>query len=187
MTKSALPFFVSFFSCFAACIIGLPAQTTTQTSFGKNRVQFHRQFEDWSLYETPNFTTYWYGDARNVAQFALQMAESDFPEVQKLLEHQITEKIEILVFSDLTDLKQSNIGEDEVFLLSSGETKVLGNKIFVFFDGDHHHLRTQIREGIAGVLLNSMLYGANLQEIVSNAVYRWPYSLLWRRMEYGKR
>lgn len=146
------------------------AQTTSQTSFGKNRVQYHRQFDEWSLYETPNFVTYWYGDARNVAHSALQMAEMDFPVVQQILEHQMTDKIEILVFSDLTDLKQSNIGEDEVFLLRSGETKVVGNKVFVYFDGDHQHLRAQIREGMAGVLLSSMLFGTNLQEIVSNAV-----------------
>lgn len=158
---------IAVFSCW---LVGLSAQTTTQTSFGKNRVQYHHQFDDWSLYETPNFTTYWYGDARNVAQSALQMAEFDFSTVQQLLEHQISDKIEMLVFSDLTDLKQSNIGEDDVFLLSTGETKVVGNKIFVFFDGNHQHLRAQIREGVAGVLLNSMLYGANLQEIVSNAV-----------------
>jgi WD40 repeat protein len=145
-------------------------QTTAQTSFGKNRVQFTHQMDEWSLYETPNFTTYWYGDARNIAQAALQTAEYDFPAVQQLLEHQLTDKIEMLVFSDLSDLKQSNIGEEEAFLLRSGETKVVGNKIFVYFDGNHQHLRTQIREGIAGVLLNSMLFGANLQEIVSNAV-----------------
>ncbi|MDX2280649.1 MAG: hypothetical protein NW218_13755 [Saprospiraceae bacterium] len=146
------------------------AQTTSQTSFGKNRVQYHHQFDDWLLYETNSFTTYWYGDARNVAQAALQTAELDFPMVQQLLEHQMTDKIEMLVFSDITDLKQSNIGEDDLFLLRAGETKVVGNKIFVYFDGDHRHLRAQIREGVAGVLINSMLYGANLQEIVQNAV-----------------
>ena len=148
----------------------LQSQSAAQVSFGKNRVQYHHQFDDWSLYETGNFITYWYGDARNVAQSALQLAEYDFPDVQQLLEHQPTEKIEMLVFSDLTDLKQSNIGEDDVFLLQTGETKVVGNKVFIYFDGDHRHLRAQIREGVAGVLLNSMLYGANLQEIVSNAV-----------------
>jgi len=156
-----------FWGCFAAT---LNAQTTAQTSFGKNRVQYHTQFDEWSLYETPNFVTYWYGDARNVAQSALQIAELDFPAVQQLLEHQVSDKIEMLVFSDLTDLKQSNIGEDDVFQLRSGETKVVGNKVFVYFDGNHLHLRAQIREGVAGVLLNSMLFGANLQEIVSNAV-----------------
>lgn len=162
--------FVLLFACFVLHWSILEAQTTSQVSFGKNRVQYHHQFDDWSLYETANFITYWYGDARNVAQSALQLAEYDFPAVQQLLEHQPTEKIEMLVFSDMTDLKQSNIGEDDVFMMQTGETKVIGNKIFVFFDGDHRHLRAQIKEGVAGVLLNSMLYGANLQEIVSNAV-----------------
>jgi hypothetical protein len=161
---------VLFIICVLTGTASLVAQTTSQVLFGKNRVQYHHQFDEWSLYETPNLITYWYGDARNVAQSALQLAEYDFPIVQQLLEHQPTEKIEMLVFSDLSDLKQSNIGEDDVFLLQSGETKVVGNKIFVYFDGNHRHLRAQIREGVAGVLLNSMLFGANLQEIVSNAV-----------------
>lgn len=146
------------------------AQTTSQTSFGKNRVQYNRQIDEWMLYESSNFVTYWYGDARNIAQATLQTAEYDFPYVQQLLEHQLTEKVEMLVFSDLTDLKQSNIGEDEVFQLRAGETKVVGNKVFVYFDGDHNHLRAQMREGVAGVLINSMLFGTNLQEIVQNAV-----------------
>ena len=156
----------------ALCLLPLAAlaQTTSQTSFGKNRVQYHRQFDDWLLYESSNFVTYWYGDARNIAQSAVQTAELDFPEIQQLLEHQMTEKIEMIVFSDITDVKQSNIGEDEVFQLRSGETKVVGSKIFVYFDGDHQHLQVQIREGMAAVLLNSMLFGSNLQEIVQNAV-----------------
>lgn len=168
--------FPQHFGRFAAALVAafaplvLAAQTTSQTSFGKNRVQYHRQFDEWMHYETPNFDTYWYGDARNIAQSALQMAEQDFAAVQQLLEHQMSDKIELLVFSDVTDLKQSNIGEDELFLMQTGETKVVGNKVFVYFDGDHRRLRTQVREGAAGVLINSMLFGANLQEIVQNAV-----------------
>ena len=154
--------------CFLPFIVS--AQTTSQTSFGKNRVQYHRQFDDWLLYESANFVTYWYGDARNIAQAAVQTAELEFPEIQQQLEHQMTEKIEMIVFSDITDVKQSNIGEDEVFQLRAGETKVVGGKIFVYFDGNHQHLRVQIREGMSAVLLNSMLFGSNLQEIVQNAV-----------------
>ena len=176
MTRTIPPF--RFRTCFLMLLyclaVVLPesaqAQTTSQTSFGKNRVQYNRQIDEWMLYETPNFVTYWYGDARNVAQAALQTAEYDFQAVQQLLEHQTTEKIEMLVFSDLTDLKQSNIGEMDLFQLRAGETKVVGNKVFVFFDGNHQHLRAQVREGTAGVLLNSMLFGSNLQEIVQNAV-----------------
>ncbi len=146
------------------------AQTTAQTSFGKSRVQYSRQFDEWMHYETAHFDTYWYGEARNVAQAALQIAEWDFASVQQLLEHQISDKIEMLVFTHLSDLKQSNIGEEELLSMKAGETKVLGNKVFVFFDGNHQHLRAQVREGTAGVILNSMIFGSSLQEIVQTAV-----------------
>ncbi len=140
------------------------------TGFGKNRVQYHRQQQEWQYYETPHLITYWYGDARNIAVTALQMAEYDYDDVQQLLEYQLSDRIELLVFSDITDLKQSNIGADELFDIKSGETKVSGNKIFVYYDGDHAHLRRSVREGLAGIIINAMLFGSNLQEIVQNSV-----------------
>lgn len=146
------------------------AQTTAQTSFGKSRVQYGRQFDEWLHYETAHFDTYWYGEARNIAQAALQIAEWDFASVQQLLEHQISDKIEMLVFTHLSDLKQSNIGDEELLSMKVGETKVLGNRVFVYFDGNHQHLRAQVREGTAGVILNSMIYGNSLQEVVQTAV-----------------
>ncbi|MCC6727392.1 MAG: hypothetical protein IT258_23010 [Saprospiraceae bacterium] len=143
---------------------------TTQTEFGKNRVQFHQDFAEWSQYESRNFITYWYGEGRLVGQAVVQMAEYDFYEIQGILEHRMNDKIEIIVYKDLTDLKQSNIGSEEAFMNTGGQTKIVGNKMFVYFNGDHNHLRRQIREGVASVYLNAMLFGSNLQEIVQNAV-----------------
>jgi hypothetical protein len=45
----------------------LPAQTSMVT-FGKNRVQHHRDFDEWMRYESDNFVTYWYGEGRNIGQ-----------------------------------------------------------------------------------------------------------------------
>ena len=108
-----------------------------------------------------------------------------------MLEHPLSEKIELIVYHDLTDLKTSNLGAGDdsdgardglgrsLYQLaytggqlaeSDTKTRVIGNKIFVHFDGNHLNLRSQIREGTAGVMLNSMLFGSNLQEIVQNAV-----------------
>lgn len=136
--------------------------------FGKNRVQYH-DF-DWWQYESENFTTYWYQSGQNIGQFAVQVAELDYDGIRTTLEYRINDKIELLVYSDLTDFKQSNVGNDEVFLSSNSTTKIVGNKIFVYFDGNHLNLRRQIREGTAQVLLNNMMFGVNLQEIVQNAV-----------------
>ena len=147
----------------------LEAQTS-QVIFGKNRVQHHHDFDEWMKYESDNFITYWYGEGRNIGQSVVQMAEHDFAYIQSILEHRINEKLQIIVYVDLTDLKQSNIGNNEAFTNTAGQTKIVGNKIFVYFNGDHNDLRRQIREGIASVYLEAMLFGSNIQEIVQNAV-----------------
>lgn len=152
-----------------AANIGMWAQGT-QTTYGKNRVQYHTDFDEWSQYESDNFITYWYGEARNIGQSVVMIAEQDFQDIQGLLEHRINDKIQIIVYTDLTDLKQSNIGSEETFTNIGGQTKIAGNKIFVYFDGNHNNLRRQVREGIASVYLDAMLFGSNLQEIVQNAV-----------------
>lgn len=146
------------------------AQQQPDVKFGKNRVQFHQDYEEWLMYESRNFITYWYGQGRNIGQAAVQFAEYDFEEIQNILEHRLNHKIEIIVYSDITDLKQSNIGSEEAFQNTTGQTKIVGNKVFIHFDGNHNHLRRDIREGIATVYLNAMLFGSNLQEIVQNAV-----------------
>ncbi len=142
----------------------------TQVEFGKNRVQYHKNFEEWSQYESDNFYIFWYGQSRNIGQTAAQLAELDFPDVQSLLEHRINEKIQIIVYTDITDFKQSNIGDEEAFSSTAGQTKIVGSTIFVYYDGNQSSLRRQIREGIASVYLNTMLFGSNIQEVVQNAV-----------------
>ncbi|MEO1259873.1 MAG: hypothetical protein AAFZ15_13860 [Bacteroidota bacterium] len=180
-----------FYSIFLMLFVAtLSIGQTTQTEFGKNRVQYHEKFAEWSQYESRNFVTYWYGDGRLVGQAVVQMAEYDFYEIQGILEHRMNDKIEIIVYNDVTDLKQSNIGSTEVFstkvskssatvqaatgnvsgLNAGGQTKFVNNKMFVYFNGDHNDLRRQVRAGVASVYLNAMLFGSNLQEIVQNAV-----------------
>ena len=166
------------------CLIGaaLTGQTA-QVEFGKNRVQYHKDFDSWEKYESDNFVTYWYGEGRNLGQSVVQIAEYDFGYIQKMLEYRINEKIQLIVYRDVTDLKQSNIGSEEVFTLPSNQnlgrstnyiantqTKFLGNKAFVYFNGDHTDLRRQIREAMASVYLEHMLYGSSVQEVVQNAV-----------------
>jgi len=148
----------------------LALSQSINTEFGKNRVQFHNDFRSWWSYETENFITYWYGKGRNVAKTVVQMSELDHDEIQNIMEHRFNDKIEIIVYVDITDIKQSNIGLEETFRNNPKETKIEGNKMFVYFNGDHNHLRQQIKKGITAIYLNSILIGTNLQEMVQNAV-----------------
>ncbi len=161
----------SIFLCLAFAAFLMPSFLSAQnvnTEFGKNRIQYH-DFEWWQ-YETRDFIVYWYKEGRNIGESVVQLAELDHEEIRSLMEYRISDKIEILVYTDLTDLKQSNIGKEDVFGNSGGITKIVNNKMFVYFNGDHNHLREQIRQGIARIYLNYMMYGSSLQEIVQNAV-----------------
>lgn len=140
------------------------------TEFGKNRVQFSDKFKYWNKYESDNFIVLWYGKNRYLAQSAIQMAEYDHTEIRKLIEHRMNDKIEIIVYADLADLKQTNIGTEQAFTSKTGETKIVGSKLFLYFDGNHHNVRKKLREGIASVYLDHMLYGSNFQEIIQNSV-----------------
>jgi len=140
------------------------------TEFGKNRVQFTDDFKNWDKYETENFVTYWYGKGKLLGKTVLQYAELEHADIQDVMEHRMNDKIQILVYLDITDFKQSNVGTEDIFGSTTGKTKIVGNKMFVYFDGDHSHLRQQIREGIARVYLNAILFGSSVTEIVQNAV-----------------
>ncbi len=131
-------------SFFSFLFLALQSQVA-DVRFGKNRVQYHQDYDEWVQYESDNFTTYWYGEGRNIGQFVVQMAEYDFEYIQSILEHRVNDKLEIIVYTDVTDLKQSNIGNEEAFTNLTGQTKIVGNKIFVYFNGFHTNLRQQIR------------------------------------------
>ncbi len=162
----SIPYFliIGFITCFSL----LSSAQTIQEEFGKNRIQYH-DFK-WFEYESDNFRVYWAGDTKVLGQAVVQIAEWDYSEIQEILEHRINRKIELIVYKDITDLKQSNIGNEETFVNIGGQTKIAGNKVFVYFDGNHNHLRQQIREGIAKVYVNNMMFGNSFQEVVQNAV-----------------
>ena len=98
------------------------------------------------------------------------LAETTLEEIESKLEYKNNTKVEIMVYHNLSDLKQTNIGLNIERNNTGGVTKIIGNKIFVHFDGNHQNLARQIREGIVRVSLEKMIFGSNIQEILQNAV-----------------
>lgn len=141
----------------------------TQIPFGQNRVQY-KEFT-WQYYESDHFIVYFNAGGQNLGRFAAQIAENDLEAVEDLLDYKLNTKPEIIVYNNISDYNQSNfaIGKETEYNIG-GETKIIGNKVFVYFNGDHQDLRMQIREGVGKILVNTMIFGGSLQEIVQNAV-----------------
>ncbi len=140
----------------------------TQTDFGKNRVQY-KDFQ-WFYYRSPHFDTYYYKDGKELAAMVGKIAEQNLSQIEDLLDYKLEGRIKILSYNKFTDLKQTNLGLiTNAQQNTGGLTQIVGNKLFVYFDGNTIELQKQIRKGIAQILISELLYGGNIQEKVSNS------------------
>jgi hypothetical protein len=146
------------------------AQVVSSVKFGRNRVQY-KKFK-WKYYETKNFDTYFNQDGQELAKFVAQVAEEELPSIESFTEYNLQRKVNIIVYNQFSELQQSNIGIGQNWQALNGGgmglTKLVNNKMIVYFNGDHQDLRRQIREGIAGILTQNILFGDDIGQFISN-------------------
>ena len=141
-----------------------------QTTFGKNRVQYNDFL--WTFYRFTNFDTYFYVGGNELAQFVGKNADKEIQDVELLFDYKTNGRLQFIIFNRYTDLRQTNIGleGDEMIGNTGGLTKVQGNKVLIYFDGNHDHLLQQIRAGVAQVIFHQLLYGGNIKDRLQSAV-----------------
>ncbi len=152
-------FFVSFGLSNSFCQVN-------SVTFGKNRIQY-KKFK-WQFYQTENFNVYFYDNGQELAKYVLQVAEKELPQLEMAAEYSLQRRANIIIFNEYADYQQTNIGLDADIVSTGGTTKLVNNKLLVYFNGDHAHLKKQIREGIASVLTKNILFGDDFSEIASN-------------------
>jgi hypothetical protein len=135
--------------------------------FGKNRVQY-RKFK-WEYYQTTNFNTYFYQDGKAIANYVAQIAEEELPAIEQFVEYGLQRRANVVIYNNFNELEQSNIGLNLDWQTSSGgTTKMVNNKMIVYFNSNHVDLRRQVRQGIARVLVDNILFGDDLGEFAAN-------------------
>jgi hypothetical protein len=141
------------------------AQVST-VEFGKNRVQF--QTFKWKYYQTENFNTYFSQDGLGLGKYVAQIAEEELPGLEEFVEYGLQRRTNIVVYNNFDELQESNIGLGVEWQNTGGITKLVNNKMLVYFDANHDNLRRQIRQGIARVLVENILFGDDLGEFAAN-------------------
>jgi hypothetical protein len=142
----------------------------SQQTFGKNRVQYNDFL--WTFYRFKNFDAYFYLGGQELAAFAGKTADNDIEEIEKLFDYKTTGRLQFIIFNKLSDMKQTNIGleGDEMEGNIGGLTRIFGNKLLIYFDGNHEHFRQTIRAGVSKVLIEQLMYGGNVKDRVQSAV-----------------
>src|SRR5437868_4512732 len=140
---------------------GTIAQVNT-VEFGKNRIQYQK-FK-WKYYQTDNFNSYFSQDGLGLGKYVAQIAEEELPSIEEFVEYGLQRRVNIVVYNNYDEMQQSNIGLGIDWQNTGGVTKLVNNKMIVYFDGNHEHLRQQIRQGIAKILVENVLFGDDLGE-----------------------
>ena len=156
--------------CLVACFVilaGIESNAQVSTvEFGKNRVQYQK-FQ-WKYYQTENFNTYFSQDGLGLGKYVAQIAETELPGLEEFVEYGLQRRINIVVYNNFDEMQQSNIGLGIDWQNTGGITKLVNNKMLVYFDGNHENLRRQMRQGIARVLVENVLFGDDLGEFAAN-------------------
>lgn len=141
--------------------------TGSNLTFGRKRVQYETFF--WSFYRFQNFDVYFNRNGKNLALYTASFVQNNLSNIERKVGETVAEQMQFIIFNRLTDYKQSNIGylEEESYN-TGGITKINGNKVFLFFDGDYVDFERQIREGITEILVRQVLFGTTLVAQVRN-------------------
>lgn len=135
--------------------------------YGRNKVQ-HKDME-WRYYRTDEFDIYHYAGGRSLAEFIHIEGKNHLKHIEKLLDYRVGERLTLVIYNTFGEFEQTNIGFNYESYNTGGLTPIVGNQVFLYFDGDHFKFVERLRSGIAEVLLNEMLYGGSIQERIQNA------------------
>ncbi len=141
------------------------AQVNT-VEFGKNRIQYQKF--NWKFYQTENFNTYFSQDGLALGKYVAQVAEQELSGIEEFVEYGLQRRANLVVYNNFDEFRQSNIGIGIDWQNTGGVTKLVNNKVVLFFDGNHENLKRQIRQGIAKVLVDNVLFGDDLGEFAAN-------------------
>ncbi|MCD4682385.1 MAG: hypothetical protein K8R86_03795 [Bacteroidales bacterium] len=146
----------------------------SQMSFGKNRVQYKEFF--WTYYKYDNYDIYFYLGGNELALYTAKYLKENLKDIEDKLDTGLNDKIQFIIYNNLTDLKQSNIGlvKDEQYN-TGGVTHIIGRKVFLYFDGNHKNFNQQIKAGVAQSIVNQLLYGSSIgSQIKNTSLFPFP-------------
>ncbi len=135
-----------------------------QMTFGKNRVQYKDFY--WTYFRFDEIDCYYNEFGREVAEYACKVAYEKLNEIEDYFDYTIDKRPILIIYNKKNDFRQSNIGlisaEDDYNV--GGYSRVIKNKIMLWFNGDHEEFSKLIASAIAEVVVYEMLYNADLRD-----------------------
>jgi WD40 repeat protein len=141
-----------------------------QMTFGKNRLQYYDFY--WQFYRFENFDCYFNEYGRDIAQYTAAVAEKKLAEIEDYFDYTIEKRLIFIIYNKNGEYKQSNIGlvtSDEDSYNTGGYSRIIKNKVMLYYEGDHESYEQQIAASITEVIINEMLYNADVKDRVNSS------------------
>jgi Tol biopolymer transport system component len=161
-----------------------------QMSFGKNKVQYYDYY--WSYYRFDDFDCYFNEYGRDLAQFTADYAMKKLEEIEDYFDYTLEKRMIFIIYNKNAEYKQSNIGLvtfEEDSYNTGGFSRIIKNKVMLYYEGDHIAYERQIASSITEVIINEMLYNADVKDRISSSsvIYMpdWYIKGLVHYVSYG--
>ncbi|MCK4923054.1 MAG: PD40 domain-containing protein [Bacteroidales bacterium] len=142
-----------------------------QMKFGKNRVQYNSFY--WKFYRFERYDVYSYDEGTELSLYVADYIKDELPRIERFFDYKFEKRLILITYNKQSDFKQSNIGQiivnEEEEANIGGVTRIIQNKIFLFFDGDHNKLEQQITQSLSEALIYEMLYGNDFKDNFTNS------------------
>jgi hypothetical protein len=141
-----------------------------QMPFGKNKVQYIDYY--WQFYRFDNFDCYYNQYGRDLAQFTADYATKKLAEIEDFFDYTLEKRMIFIIYNKFAEYKQSNIGLvtfEEDSYNTGGFSRIIKNKVMLYYEGDHVSYERQIAASITEVIINEMLYNADIKDRISSS------------------
>ena len=147
-----------------------------QMTFGKNRVQYYDYY--WSYYRFEDFDCYFNEFGRDISQFTADYALKRIDEIEDFFDYNLEKRMIFIIYNKNNEYRQSNIGlvtYDEETYNTGGFSRIIKNKVMLFYEGDHLAYQKQISASITEAMIKEMLYNADFKDrITSSSIIHMP-------------
>jgi Tol biopolymer transport system component len=182
--------FAILFAGFLFTTAGAQFYNGHQMTFGKNKVQYYDYY--WSFYRFEDFDCYFNEYGRDLAQFTSNYAIKRLAEIEDYFDYTLEKRLIFIVYNKNAEYRQSNIGLvtfDEETYNTGGYSRIIKNKVMLYYENDHIDYERQISAAITEVIINEMLYNADIKDRItsSNVIYMpdWFIKGLIHYVAYG--
>ncbi|MFQ5707160.1 MAG: peptidase MA family metallohydrolase [bacterium] len=134
-------------------LLGLNDQVFSQYYFGRNKIQYN-DFQ-WKILKTEHFDVYFYPEMRELAEIGAAMAEEAYSRLEGKLNHNISRRIPLILYSSHAHFQQTNTIASLVPEGVGGFFEFIKGRVVIPANGSIHQFKHVINHELVHVFSHS--------------------------------